>query len=105
MRRKVTIALAVLSGVLLLIGVINFIALALELSPDYAGGYSVDGTDFSGLMSVFGLFTLLSLSFTVVSFYLCVIGVIWAVYGAVLLVMRAVRRRRQKKLPDVSSKP
>ena len=96
MRRKVTIALVILSGVLLLIGVLNFIALAFDLSFDFAGGYYVDGTDFSGVMSALGFISLLGLGFTVLSFYLCIIGAVWAVYGVVLLVMRVVLERKRK---------
>ena len=93
MRKKVTVALALLSAVVLAVGIWNYLTLFLLPAQSYWDArVGTDAPLFSLLGAVFA-----ALGFVVVvRWYLGAILLIWAVYGAALLVLRAVRRRRRR---------
>lgn len=102
MRKKATAALAVFSLAILAVGVWNY--LALFFFPAQSSWESRVGTG-DPLFSFLGAFVAVIGFVIVMRYYLGAILLLWAIYGAVLLVLRVVRgcrrRREQMGLPPL----
>ena len=98
MKKRVTAALVMATGFILVMGFVNAISLQMQMVHGF-GGVFIDGSDFSSLFALFGGLTALLVGLGVMLLYAGSAAALWGVYGMVLLALRVVRRRKGPPAP------
>ena len=99
MKKRITAALVMATGFILVMGFVNMLSLQMQILDGFRGGVYIDGSDFTSLFALFGGFTALLVGLGAMLLYAGFAAALWGVYGIALLIARIVRRRKGPPAP------
>lgn len=96
-RKKVLIAMAILSLIIIIMGIVNGLGVYTEISNQVADTDNVyiDGSDFTGLCQFFGSSVAVVVCVLIIAGSIGIVAVQWCIYGIIMLVLYLIHRQHK----------
>ena len=98
-RKKVLIVMAILSLIIIVIGIVNGISVYMELANRAVdtGKIYVDGSDFTGLVQLFGSSVAIIVCALIIAGSIGIVAVQWSIFGIIILILYLIHRGQKSK--------
>ena len=96
-RKKVLIVMAILSLVIIIIGIVDGISVYTEITNQVANTDKIyiDGSDFSDLFQFFGSSVAIIICCLIIAVSIGIVAVQWGIYGIIMLVLYLINRQHK----------